>query len=448
MLANLELEATLLGALLIENSLLDAVVETVDPADFHTALHGRIFAAIAREVALGNLANPITIKGYFENDADLKSVGGIGYLAQLYNETSGLTAPRKLAEQVRDLSQRRRMQAGLADAATCCADLTTPLADIVSQADDAMTVRGKEQIHQPTGAQCMEELIASYGLNNKGVASLRIPSIDGLLGPIKPKQLVIMAGRPGMGKTAVALSYGLGAAKAGHGVLFVSLEMSSTELGARMAADLCFDEYRIPFSAIRDGTLQGRQRQDIGSVTASARSLPFQVIDTGTLTVGRLGMMVRRHQRRMEAAGHTLELVIVDYLQLLSPDTKGRSNYEAVSEVSRALKAIAKDCGVAIMALAQLSRAVESRPDKRPQLSDLRDSGQIEQDADAVLFLLRAEYYLKQAEPDEDSPHRGDWLASMDEARNVIEFILAKRRNGVTGTALGEFHGAFQAVRG
>ena len=170
-------------------------------------------------------------------------------------------------------------------------------------------------------------------------------------------------------------------------------------------------------------------------------------MDVGSLNIGRLNMLVRRHARAMAAKGFSLDLVIVDYLQLLSPDHKGRSNYEAVSEVSRGLKALAKDNELAVFALAQLSRTVETRPDKRPQLSDLRDSGQIEQDADAVLFLLRKEYYLRQEEPDPLSPKRVDWENHLDAVKGQIEFILAKRRNGTTGTAIGQFHGAYQAVR-
>jgi replicative DNA helicase len=248
--------------------------------------------------------------------------------------------------------------------------------------------------------------------------------------------------------TAVAVSYALGSAQNGHGVLFATLEMSSRELAGRMAADMCYRDGRgIPYGAIRKGSLDEWQRKQVTRAGQHMCTLPFQVVEKGNLTTGRLNMLIRRHKRRMEAKGQKLELVVVDYLQLMRPDRRG-SKYEDVSEVSMALKAMAMDHGVAIMALAQLSRLVEQRPDKRPQLSDLRDSGQIEQDADVVLFLLREEYYLRLTEPDESDPKRAGWEASMDTARNRIEFIVAKRRNGETGTAIGQFHGAFQAVRG
>ena len=252
-----------------------------------------------------------------------------------------------------------------------------------------------------------------------------------------------------MGKTALALSYAIGAAQQGHGVLFVSLEMSSTELAARMVADLCFNgNDGVPYNAIRDGVLNDWQADKVCKARDTMHRLPFHVVDAGQLTVGRLNTLIRRHARKMAARGHKLELVIVDYLQLLSSDARGRSNYETVSEVSRGLKAAAKDHGVAVFALAQLSREVEKRPDKRPQLSDLRDSGQIEQDADAVLFLLRPEYYHWQAEPEKDTSAWDKWEAELREMLGAIEFILAKRRNGVTGATFGSFYGTYQAVRG
>lgn len=448
LLANLEAEAELLGCLLCDSSLFDHVAELIEDHDFAEPLHGRIFAAGLSEAMQGKPVNPITLKPLFEHDPALKQLGGIKYLAELTGN-AGFADAVGMAKHLRDLSMRRHMRDGLAHAVTQCADVNVPALEIIDLADHALAVRTKDHIHQPSGADCMDELLASYAEQKRGVTCQQIPELDSLLGPMRPKQLVIGAGRPGMGKTAFALSYAVGAAMAGHGVLFVSLEMSSTELAARMAADLCFGtDTDIPFNLIRDGKLNTAQMRKVRDAGSYMRGLPFQVIDAGSLTIGRLGMLVRRHARRMAARGHKLELVVVDYLQLLSPDGRNKSAYEAVSEVSRGLKAMAKDNDIAVLALAQLSREVEKRPDKRPQLSDLRDSGQIEQDADAVLFLLRNEYYLRQAEPEPMDPKRMAWETMMDEQAGRIEFILAKRRNGTTGSAMGSFHGAYQAVRG
>lgn len=449
MIQNVEAEAALLGAMLFENDLIDQAADKLQAEDFDVPVHGRIFSAIVREASLGKRVSAITIKGYFENDDGLKVLGGMGYLARLSSNQEGLFAFREFCDQIADLAKRRRMQAGLSVAAEACADVTIPHQEIIAHADAAMSEGGKDAIHQPTGGECFDELIAGLDDRMQGVICQSIPSLDELLGPMCPKQLVIGAARPGMGKTALALSYALGAAEAGHGVLFVSLEMSSRELAGRMAADLCFDGRNgVPYGAIRDGQLNDWQRNRLHDARQHMHKLPFHVVDAGSLTIGRLNMLVRRHARKMAAKGFRLELVVVDYLQLLHPDTKGRSAYEAVSEVSRGLKALAKDQGVAVFALAQLSRSVEQRPDKRPQLSDLRDSGQIEQDADAVLFLLREEYYLRQAEPEAHDPKRIAWEQELERTKGRIEFILAKRRNGTPGSAWGAFHGGYQAVRG
>jgi replicative DNA helicase len=448
-IANLEAEAALLGLLMVDSHLIDSTADRLRAEDFSAPVHGLIFEAILREHSLGHAANPVTLKTYFENCPPLEELGGALYLFQLTGDANQLHSVGDLSREIADLAKRRRMQAGLEAAAYACEDIETSPAQIIEQADAALQGNASETIHQPTGSECLDELLASYSDKSTGVLCRQISPLDELLGPIRPKQLVVLAARPGMGKTALALSYAIGAARDGHGVLFVSLEMSSVELATRMAADLCFDtDQRIPYNAIRDGSLSRDQFAMVRKARDYLKTLPFNVVDTGSLAIGRLNSLIRRHKRRMAANGHELKLVVVDYLQLLSGDGKSRGNYETVSEVSRGLKAAAKDHGVGIMALAQLSREVEKRPDKRPQLSDLRDSGQIEQDADAVLFLLRQEYYLRQAEPEQHAPDRYEWQAAMQEVEGKIEFILAKRRNGTTGTATGAFHGAFQAVRG
>jgi replicative DNA helicase len=445
-LINIDAESVLLGDLLFNNAEIDRVADLVVAEDFCEPAHGLIYSAIVREASLGRAVTAVTLKPYFEGLDTLDPLGGMAYLARLSGEATcyGTT---DIAKQIADLAHRRQMRAGLSAAAEACADIETPIGESVGHADAAISSTGKDTIHQPTGGDCIDELLRGFGEPSLGITCGTIPSLDRLLGQIRPKQLLIAAGRPGMGKTALALSYAIGAAQKGHGVLFVSLEMSSRELAARMVADMCFAGGGVPYSSVRDGKLNEWQHRQVVQAGSLMRGLPFSVVDAGNLTIGRLNMLIRRHARRMAARGQELQLVVVDYLQLLSPDTRGRSNYEAVSEVSRGLKAMAKDHGIAVFALAQLSREVEKRADKRPQLADLRDSGQIEQDADAVLFLLRNEYYLQQAEPDAMSPDYRGWQTAMEGARGQIEFILAKRRNGVTGSATGQFHGAFQAVR-
>jgi replicative DNA helicase len=437
-LANLELEQSLLGLLMTENRDLDRVADLITPDDFSNGESRRAYEAILHMVSQGKAANPATLRGHVENPALL--------MALTANAPAWLAAA-DAAKQLAELGLRRRMRDGLLNAADLCSDLATPPADIVTLADSALLAKGHSTIRQTTAAQCLGELVDSFDREVGGVMCQSIASLDELHGPMEPSQLIILAARPGMGKTAVAISLSLGAAQRGHGVLFVSLEMNAEQLAGRIAADLCFDAQEIPYAAIRDRKLNDFQRRRVAEAASLSHSLPFSIIDTGSLTPGRLAMLARRHDRRMRAGGHKLELIVVDYMQLLRADSGTAKPYELVSEVSRSLKALAKDLNVAVLALAQLSREVERRSDKRPQLSDLRDSGQIEQDADSVIFLLRNEYYLHQAEPDQMHPDRIKWEQAMAEARGRIEFILAKRRNGVTGTAVGSFHGAYQAVR-
>jgi len=444
-LINIGSEAELLGALLT-GSHVDAIADVLTDADFAEPVHGRIFAAIVREASLGKKANPVTIKGYFEGDEALVTLGGLGYLARLTREVS-LIPPKQHALTIADLGRRRRMQAGLTVAADACADPNATASEIIAHADAALADNGNDAIHQPTGGQCFDELFVSLESKIVGVTCGQIPSFDKLVGPIEAKQFVILAARPGMGKTAVALSYAIGAARKGHGVLFVSLEMSSVQLAGRMAADICFENGGVPYGAIVSRDLSRDQIDKIGHARALAHRLPLQVVDAGGLTTGRLNMLIRRHARRMAANGHKLELVVVDYMQLMRPDRRV-NKYEDISEVSMALKAMSKDHGVGVLALAQLSREVEKRPDKRPMLSDLRDSGQLEQDADMVIFLLRKEYYLALVEPAETAPEYPNWRDLMEEIRGQIEFIAAKKRHGTTGSAFGQFHASYQAVRG
>lgn len=445
-LSNIEMEGDLIGSLLSANEMIEAVADVLSPADFHEPVLARIYEAILFERAKGQNVSPIMLKPHFEDDVALKQLGGLPYIARL---TGAATVINSLdnARHIADLSARRGMRDALREAMASCADPRITTAEIASMADSAVSERATETLRMPSASQCMGELLDAFEDHRPGVLSYSIPSLDALLGPVEPSDLVIMAGRPGMGKTAAALSYALGAAMHGHGTMFVSLEMSARQLAARMAADMCYGPNPVAFARIRDGKLSGDEKRWIGDAVAKLSRHPLRIVDTGRLTTGRLGRAIRSTQRQFTAQGKKLELVIIDYLQLLSPDHRRNSQYETISQISMDCKALAKDHDVGIIALAQLSREVEKRGDKRPQLSDLRDSGQIEQDADAVLFLLREEYYLRKGEIPVGHKDRFDWEQAMEASQGVIEFILAKKRNGVEGVAHGHFHGAFQAVR-
>lgn len=449
---HIETEYALIAALLFDARRIDGVADILAPECFLEAFYGRLYGLIVREHAKGNSLNALTLRAFIIDDPAFEEAGGNQFLANI-TSSALLTDTQGAARQVIDLANRRRLTIGFQEAISLAANSSIELSEIIDSAEVAIleSTSTGDTIHQPNAGECIDEVLRGFDEPFSGVECGCIKPIDDILGSMRPKQLIIGAGRPGMGKTAAALSYAIGAARKGHGVLFVTLEMSSKELGARMAADMCFDGYSgVPYEGIRDNSLTDPQRKALIRARNEARKLPLQIIDTGKLTIGRLGMLTRRWRRRFEARGKSLDLVIVDYLQLLTPDERRKSNYEAVSLVSIGLKSLAKDQSVAVFALAQLSREVEKRTDKRPILSDLRDSGQIEQDADAVLFLYRHEYYLRQQEPDQrkEPEKHASWHGALRECEGRIEFICAKRRNGRTGSALGLFHAGNQAVRG
>lgn len=451
--SNIELEAVILGAMMCPGGefIIEYCADRMSAATFYEPVHGRIFEAIQRQFALGKSTSPVVLKSYFDGDDGFEPLGGVQrYLASLTGDPSAMAINHKVcADELIDFANRRRIMTALREAYEGCADLANDLPEVVSRVDAAMEERRGSSIVEADAAQCMEAVLADLEREHVGVFNRRVEAIDDLIGALEPKSLTILAARPGMGKTAVATNYAVGAAREGHGVCFVSLEMSREQLAGRMLADVGFDneERRVPYTAIQKRTLNPWQRERVNEIAKWIAKLPLSVVDAGTLTMSRLDRLIRSQKRRMAAKGQKLDLVIVDYLQLLNPDDNRLTGYQAITQISMRLKAIAKDRNVAVLALAQLSRAVESRQDKRPVLSDLKESGQIEQDADAVVFLLREEQYLRQSEPQNDADAHERWQTDMTRCQGVIEFIAAKVRHGTTGTAKGRFYGPYQAVR-
>jgi replicative DNA helicase len=380
----------------------------------------------------------------------MKEVGGPGYLAQLTGSSAAIIGVIDFAEQVRELAHRRQMIEGFRQAIAAAADCTSDMDEVLADADGLLTSLGNaDEATEVSAADAVGEVLRQFDEPVNGVTCGSICDIDRLVGPARRKKLMILGGRPGMSKTATAISYCLGAAQRGHGVLFISLEMGADELGGRIAADLCFStDHPVPYETINDRRATIEQVRQISRARERIAKLPLRIVDRGSLTCSQLDVLIRRYKRRFAAMGIPLELVVVDYLQLMRPDQRMGSNYEAVSEISKRLKQSAKTHDVAVMALAQLSRKVEERPDKRPHLSDLKESGQIEQDADVVLFLYRAAYYAEAQRPDPNSPELAEWLRHYEQIKHRLEFILAKRRDGRRGNQTGYFFGEHQAVRG
>jgi replicative DNA helicase len=447
-IGNVEAEMAVIGAMLCESKVIDHVADRLNADDFSERFLGFVYGTILREYALGRALNPVTLRPLLEREPAYAELGGWGWLAQLGQARVTALAATSSASQIKEMAQRRRLIEGLRETIAAAADYEQPIEKLVERADEAVSLarEGEDSRGEYSGADCVKMVIDGFDQPISGVTCGNILSIDQLLGPMRAGHFVVWAGRPGMGKTATAISYALGAAAKGHGVLFISLEMPADELGERMAADLCFDQHRIPYEAITSGKLSAEQKRIICRAQDYLQSLPLQVVDKAGITPSQLRAITRRWKRRFEAKGKKLELVIVDYIQRMR--APGDGAYERVSEISRSSKDLAKEEKLTVCALAQLSREVEKRADKRPILADLRDSGQIEQDADTVLFFLRDEYYLLQTKPDDGHESRAKWDDLYARAQGRIEFICAKRRRGTTGALKGEFLGPYQAVRG
>lgn len=457
-LANFDLEALMISSLMLDNRRVDVVADTLMPEDFAEPVFGRIYGRIVQLASLGQQANPVTMRNDFIDDPGMEALGGPGFLAQLITSAGALgLMPREAAATIADLAKRRRLQAELIRlSAEIEASTDDPVESLVDAVDGAMTqaLQRQETARSVPIERAWDETLAQIeqeasGDAPKGLAIMGLDEWNRLCGgSMRRGEVIILAGRPSMGKTAVALSVALGSARAALGTLFVSLEMSVEELMKRAIADLIF-EYgeSASFDNVKQGRFTAFDRQRLTDVREQLRSFPLTLRQESGLKLGRLAMLIRRTKRQMAAKGKTLDIVFVDYLGLVKTDTRAHKRYEEVSEVSRTIKQIARELDVTIVMLAQLNREVEKREDKRPQLSDLRDSGDIEQDADTVIFIYREQYYLERSEPPDHDKKRAEWQLSLDACRDKVELIAAKVRNGRIGKRQCFFFAEHQAIR-
>jgi replicative DNA helicase len=465
---NDQAEQALLGALLANNKAYDRVSEFLLGEHFADPIHGKIYDAIARRCQNSQIADPITLRAEFEHSGVLEEVGGIGYLAQLLAAMVGIINAGDYGRAIRDAWLRRQL-----------IDIGEVVVNRAFGGDPELN--GKDQIE--AAEQSLFQL-ASHGDADRGYMTFETAltgaiklaaaafenqgSVSGLdtglrdlnkkMGGLHPSDLLILAGRPGMGKTALATKIAFGAAKAllakarrdnpnamaEKQVAVFSLEMSSEQLATRLLAE----EARVSADKIRRGDISIKDYDNFVKVSQQISQLPLLIDDTPALTLSALRTRCRRIERTMGLA-----LIVIDYLQLMRPSagTKPENRVLEISQITQGLKAIAKELSVPVLALSQLSRAVESREDKRPQLSDLRESGTIEQDADVVMFIYRDQYYLEQKEPKIVAFDRDDkfqeamekWKADMGSVYNKAELILAKQRHGPTGKIDLFFEGEF-----
>jgi replicative DNA helicase len=456
---NVEAEAALLGALMIDNRLVEDVQLKLQAHHFFEPLHGRIYESILRMTDANRIANPVTLKPLFEADEAMKEVGGPAYLAQLTGSGAAVIGARDFAQQIYDLALLRALVGvgrELVEGALDTSEEVAPLAQIERAETELYKVAeegGAEGKAKSFGEATKEALqMAERALNSGGHLSgitTGLETLNAKIGGLHKSDLIIVAGRPGMGKSALGTNIAFAAAQrllrdaedgldpaksAGAGVALFSLEMSADQLATRVLAE----QSGISSENLRMGKISQQDFRQLARAAAELQTLPFYIDDTPGLTIAALRTRARRLKRQKG-----IGLIVVDYLQLLQGTGRNSNDnrVQEISEISRGLKKLAKELDVPVIGLSQLSRAVEQREDKRPQLSDLRESGSIEQDADIVLFIYREDYYVAAREPkapkDDDDikivESYQQWQQDMGRVYGLAEVIVAKQRHGSTG---------------
>ena len=457
---NIEAEQQLLGAILTNNDIYDRVASIIGPLHFYDPVHARIFETAAARIARNNLASPVTLKAFFEDDEGLKELGGAAYLARLAGSAVSSFAVRDYAQMIYDLAIRRDL-IGLGrdiSAKAAKVDVASEPRDQIVEAEQAL-YKLAEQGQTESGFQSFLKAVtdavnmanAAYQREG-GLAgvSTGLIDIDKKLGGLHKSDLLILAGRPSMGKTSLATNIAFNVAKAykrgtlldgtegavdGGVVGFFSLEMSAEQLAARILSEAS----EVPSEQIRRGDMTEAEFRRFVEAAKQLEACPLYIDDTPAVPISQLAARARRLKRT-----HGLDVLIVDYLQLVRGAGKSENRVNEISEITMGLKAIAKELNIPVIALSQLSRQVENREDKRPQLSDLRESGSIEQDADVVMFVFREEYYKEREKPgDHDLEKMATWQQEMERLHGKAELVIGKQRHGPIGTVELSFEGRF-----
>ncbi len=457
---SIEAEQQLLGAILTNNDVFDRIASIIGPQHFYDPVHSRIYETAAARIAKNNLASPVTIKAFMEEDEGLKELGGPAYLVNLAGAAISTYAVRDYAHMIYDLAIRRELIALGHDIAGKAArmDVDSEPTDQIVEAEQ-MLYKLSEQGQTQSGFQSFLKAVsdavnvanAAYQRDGglSGVSS-GLVDMDKILGGLHKSDLLILAGRPSMGKTSLATNIAYNVAKTyrrgtrpdgtegaieGGVVGFYSLEMSAEQLAARILSEAS----EIPSQQIRSGDMTEVEFRKFVDAAKQLESCPLYIDDTPALPISQLAARARRLKRT-----HGLDVLIVDYLQLVRGTGRSENRVNEISEITMGLKAIAKELDIPVIALSQLSRQVESREDKRPQLSDLRESGSIEQDADVVMFVFREEYYVEREQPSEEKlEETAIWQERMERLHGVAEVIIGKQRHGPIGTIKLSFEGRF-----
>ena len=453
---NVEAEQALLGAILVNNDAYYRVSDFLEAGHFYETLHKKIFEIVSSLIKAGKIANPITLRSFL-NDMDLGGFTAPQYAVRLAAEATTVINAADYGRTIYELAIRRQLITIGEDMVNVAYDApveSSPRAQIedterrLYELAETGRYDGGFLSFSDALTGAIDMAAAAFKREGKlsGIAT-GLRDLDHMMGGLQPSDLIILAGRPAMGKTSLATNIGFNVAKAyesekqpdgslktvnGGIVGFFSLEMSAEQLATRMIAE----QSEIPSYKIRRGDILDSDFAKLADTARLMHSMPLYIDQTGGLSIAQLAARARRLKRQ-----RGLDVLIIDYLQLLAGSSKrGDNRVQEMTEITTGLKALAKELNVPIVALSQLSRQVETRDDKRPQLSDLRESGSIEQDADMVLFVFREEYYLKMKEPKMGTEEYMKWQTEMDHAHGKAEVIIGKQRHGPTGTVHLAFH--------
>ena len=452
---NIEAEQSVIGSILVSNDIFDDVSPIINYTKFYDPIHQKIFLAIENLISKGMLANPITLKNYFENDKNLIELEGHEYLVKITKFSTSLRQAIEYAKIIYDMHVRRELikisETTIDNASNKNIDL--PGEKIIEDSEKLLfdlAERGsfsKSFIKFDAALNQTIEMASRAFKSTEGIVGVPtgLTDLDDRLGGLHNQDLVIIGGRPSMGKTALATNIAFHAAKniqdkgLKSSVAFFSLEMSSEQLSTRILSE----QSRIKSNDIRRGKISEEQFDKFIETSKNISELPLYIDETPAISIAAISNRARRIKRLFGC-----ELVVVDYIQLMrATNIRREGRVQEISEITQGLKALAKELNVPVLAVSQLSRAVEQRDDKKPQLSDLRESGSIEQDADVVMFVYREAYYLERKEPRPATVEHAEWQNKMNEISILAEIMIGKQRHGPTGNIKVEFEAMFTKFR-
>ena len=448
---NIEAEQAVIGSILVSNDIYDEISLLLDSEKFFDPIHAKLYETIEKLISKGLLANPITLKNHFENNEGLKELGGQEYLIKITKFSTSTKQAVDYANIVQEMHRRReliKISESVLSEAVNDRDISFSGEEMIQNAEKSLfdlAEKGhfnRSFLKFENALNQTIEMARNAYQNEEGIVGVPtgLTDLDTRLGGLHKQDLVIIAGRPSMGKTALATNIAFHAAKniqkkkLKSTIAFFSLEMSSEQLSTRILSE----QSRIRSNDIRRGKVSEKEFDQFIETSRNIYDLPLYIDETPAISIAALSNRSRRIKRK-----YGLDMVVVDYIQLMSATNFKEGRVQEISEITQGLKALAKELSVPVLALSQLSRAVEQRDDKKPQLADLRESGSIEQDSDVVMFVYREAYYLERKEPRPATVEHAEWQAKMNEVSNLAELIIGKQRHGPTGNIMLEFEAMF-----